>query len=116
MTIHSNPLLSVSNPRPIVRSDYEQLWDMLRASTDGVTIRDVPRTIPSINYGKAKAWLGALNSAGYVSREQISLTRNLPTYRYQLIRDIGQSHHVLTVKAHQSHPLSMRPSGVPSAS
>lgn len=90
MTIHSNPLLSVSNPRPIVRSDYEQLWDMLRASTDGVIIRDVPRTIPSINYDKAKAWLGALNSAGYVSREQISLTRNLPTYRYQLIRDIGQ--------------------------
>lgn len=90
MAIHSNPLLSASNPHTIVRNDYEKLWDMLRATADGVTIRDVARTIPSINYDKAKAWLGALNSAGYVSREQIDLTRNLPTYCYQLIRDIGQ--------------------------
>lgn len=90
LTINSNPLLSVSNSRIIVRSDYEKLWDMLRASVDGIIIRDVPRTIPTINYDKAKTWLGMLLSAGYVSREQISLTRKLPTYRYQLIRDIGQ--------------------------
>lgn len=90
MTIHSNPLLSVSNSHTIVRNDYEKLWDMLRATADGVTIRDVARKIPSINYDKAKAWLGALNNAGYVSRKEISLTRSLPTYRYQLIRDIGQ--------------------------
>lgn len=85
-----NPLLKPSKGTAIKRSDYEKLWDMLRHAEDGIIVRDVPRTIPSISYDKAKAWLAALDSAGYVSRKQIKLTRKLPTYRYTLIRDIGQ--------------------------
>ncbi|WP_199508595.1 MULTISPECIES: hypothetical protein [unclassified Psychrobacter] len=89
MTVNPNPLLATRTD--IVRSDYEKLWDMLRTAEDGVIISDVARTIPTINYDKAKAWLSALMCAGYVSREQIKLTRKLPTYRYLLTRDIGQT-------------------------
>lgn len=86
-----NPLLDNTNATPIVRSDYEQMWDLLRTKKEGVLIKTVPRTIPTISYDKAKAWLKALELAGYVLVTDISAMNAVcATYRYQLVRDIGQ--------------------------
>ncbi len=86
-----NPLLNNTNATPIVRSDYEQMWDLLRAESGGILIKTVPRTIPTISYDKAKAWLKALELAEYVLVTDISAMNAVcATYRYQLVRDIGQ--------------------------
>lgn len=86
-----NPLLEPISGAPIVRSEYEQMWDLLRAEGDGVLIKTVPRTIQSISYDKAKAWLKALVLAGYVeATEETPMNAVCATYRYKLIKDIGQ--------------------------
>ena len=86
-----NPLLNNPKATPIVRSDYEQMWDLLRANPSGILIKTVPRTIPSISYDKAKAWLKALALAEYVLVDDISAMNAVcATYRYILVRDIGQ--------------------------
>lgn len=86
-----NPLLESAIGAPIVRSEYEQMWDLLRQQADGVLIKTVPRTIQSISYDKAKAWLKALVLAGYVEAvQETPMNAVCATYRYKLIRDIGQ--------------------------
>ncbi|WP_131669803.1 hypothetical protein [Psychrobacter pygoscelis] len=86
----NNELLNSAQTHAIVRSEYEQVWDMLRTQTDGITIRDIPRTVTGVSYYKAQAWLLTLLEAGYVHRQEISRKFKLPTYRYTLARDIGQ--------------------------
>lgn len=86
-----NPLLVPAKRAAIVRSEYEQMWDLLRIETNGVLIRTVPRTIQSVSYDKAKAWLKALVLAGYV--EQVidtPMNAVCTTHRYKLIKDCGQ--------------------------
>lgn len=86
-----NPLLESANNPPVVRSDYEQMWDLLRTESDGVLIKTVPRTIQAISYDKAKAWLKALELAGYVALvDETPMNAVCATYRYKLIKDIGQ--------------------------
>lgn len=86
-----NPVLNNKKlPKQAIRNVEEQVWDIVRRSEKGLSVRDVRRqVVGEISYYRVKAWLDKWKAAGYVART--ADTSTYPTvYLYEVIHDCGQ--------------------------
>lgn len=86
-----NPVLDNEKiPKQPIRNIEEQVWDIVRKSDKGLSVRDVRRqVIGEISYYRVKAWLDKWQAAGYVART--ADTSAYPTvYLYEVTHDCGQ--------------------------
>lgn len=86
-----NPILDTKKqPKQPIRNIEEQVWDIVRKSETGLSVRDVRhQVVGEITYNRVKAWLDKWQAAGYVART--ADTSTYPTvYLYEVIHDCGQ--------------------------